>query len=395
MNHPPLVSVIIPTYNRSAYLRQAIASVLAQTYPDFEIVVVDDGSMDDTAAVVAEFADTRIRYERQANAGRSAARNRGLALARGEYIAFLDDDDLYLPDKLAVQVAFLDAHREIGLAAGGAAVIAADGSPVGQWESGRDQRQLTLPACLYACPLLTCGVLLRRQWLQALDHWFDSNMDRAEDTDLWIRLLVAGCPMAWTPAVISAYRQHAASSQHDGERYYQSYLRLLDKLYVHNDLPQTVLDERPALYAHYHALGACRAYATGQIETGQERLLLAAAAAPDAVQGKPPPLVASLVGAAQSEDSADPAVLTARVFDHLPPSLAYLRAYRSYALSAPHMQRVFAAHAAQQRPRFEDWLRGVAHYPRWLANRGVWSILWRKMILPSTAPSDGGVGSKA
>lgn len=385
MSQPPRVSVILPTFNRSGYLRQAIESVLAQTYPDFEIIVVDDGSTDDTRAVVAGFGDARIRYEYQANAGRSAARNRGLALARGEYIAFLDDDDLFLPDKLAVQVGFLDAHPEIGLAAGGAEVIAADGSLMGVWETWRDQPQLALPACLYACPLLTCGVLLRRPWLEALDRWFDPAMDRAEDTDFWIRLLVAGCPMAWTTAIVCAYRQHAASSQHDGERYYQSYLRLLDKLYARDDLPQAVLDERPALYAHNHALGACRAFAAGQIAAGQERLMLAAAAAPDAVHGKPPPVVVSLVGAAQSENRANPAVVLARVFEHLPPALAHLRAHRGYALSALHMQRVFDARAAQRRPPLRDWLRGVMYYPRWLTNRGVWSTLVRDLLLSRPA----------
>ncbi len=384
-DNAPRVSVVIPTYNRPVFLQQAIESVLGQTFGDFEILVIDDGSTSETRSVVEILNDPRIRYVRQENAGRSAARNRGLALARGEYVAFLDDDDLYLSEKLTVEVAFLDAHPEIGLMAGGAQIIATDGTFLRTWEPWRDQPQLTLPTCLYTCPVLTCSVLFRRRWLEALDPWFDPRMDRAEDTDFWIRLLAAGCPMAWTPTVVSAYRQHAASSQHDEERYYQSYLRLLDKLYARDDLPQAVLDERPALYAHYHALGACRAYAADQMEAGQERLMLAVAAAPDAVQGRPPRLVASLVGAAQSEDSADPAVLLAHVFDHLPPALAHLRAYRSYALSAPHMQRVFAAHAAQQRPKFEDWLRGVAHYPRWLANRGVWSILMRDLLLPKSS----------
>ena len=106
----PTVSVIIPTYNRRTYVQEAIDSVLAQTYPDYEIIVIDDGSTDGTDQVLHARYGDRIRYVWQENQGESAARNRGIALARGEYIALLDSDDLWLPDKLAKQIPFLDSH---------------------------------------------------------------------------------------------------------------------------------------------------------------------------------------------------------------------------------------------------------------------------------------------
>jgi glycosyltransferase involved in cell wall biosynthesis len=375
MDCPPRVSVIIPTFNRSRFLRQAIASVLAQTFPDFEVLVVDDGSSDNTAAVVAAIDDPRIIYIHQENAGRSAARNWGLAQTRGEYIALLDDDDLYLPNKLAVQVAYMDNHVEIGLVGGGTQIIATEGSLLRIWESWKDQPQLSLPACLYACPLLTCSVLFRRQWLDAIDHWFDPSMDHAEDTDFWVRLLVADCRMAWTPDIVSAYRWHLGNSQQDAESYYRGYLMLLDKLYARDDLPAAVRAERSALYAHYHIIGACHAYATDQIELGQERLLRSAIAAPEALQGMPPPIVLTIAGVAQSDGMANPVALIDTLFKHLPQQMARLKPYRRYALSALHMQQVFAAHAASKRPRLKDWLLGIYQYPCWLTNRGVWSIL--------------------
>ena len=104
----PAVSVIIPTYNRGRWLPATVASVLAQTLPSLEILIVDDGSTDDTAAVCAEFSYP-VRYIRQDNAGVGAARNRGAAEARGEWLAFLDSDDLWTPDKLEVQLAALAA----------------------------------------------------------------------------------------------------------------------------------------------------------------------------------------------------------------------------------------------------------------------------------------------
>ena len=108
------VSVVIPTRNRAGLLRAAIVSVLAQSFQDFEIVVIDDASDDDTPSVIAGLADdTRISYFRHAkNLGEAASRNAGLAHARGEYIAFLDDDDTWLPEKLAAQVEILDRSPE-------------------------------------------------------------------------------------------------------------------------------------------------------------------------------------------------------------------------------------------------------------------------------------------
>ncbi|MCA9368060.1 glycosyltransferase family 2 protein [Candidatus Kaiserbacteria bacterium] len=383
--HSTRVSVIIPTFNRSHYLRQAIISVLTQTYPDFEILVVDDGSTDDTATVVTEFDDPRIIYLYQENAGRSAARNRGLGTARGEFIGFLDDDDLYLPDKLAQQVAFLDQNQDVGLVTGGYQLIAADGSLREIHEAWKMQSKLTLPDCLYSCPLLTCTILLRRRWLTLLDHWFDPTMERAEDTDFWIRLLVAGCRMAWIPHIVSGYRLHNENSQQDRERYYFSYLTLLDKLYMQTNLPVPALEEQAMIYAHYHVLGACHAYARGETKTGQERLVQAATVAPDAMQGTPPLIVSSIAGFVQSNQVADSTSLIENMFTNLPPQLRQLQAFRRYALSAAHMQRVFTAPAAYERPAFKDWLLGVYQYPRWLWNRGVWSILIRRILLASIA----------
>src|SRR5207237_7043535 len=105
----PKVSVIIPTHNRSGFLRLAVLSVLKQTFPDFELVIVDDASGDDTPAVVKRFEDPRIRYIRhERNLRIAAARNTGISNSTGEYVAFLDDDDEWLPSKLQKQVSALD-----------------------------------------------------------------------------------------------------------------------------------------------------------------------------------------------------------------------------------------------------------------------------------------------
>ncbi len=108
----PFFSVVIPSYNRSDMTVDAINSVLGQTFPDFEIIVVDDGSTDDTEQVLRSFGD-RIRYHKQTNAGVAAARNQGISLSSGHYICYLDSDDLWHPEKLAIYKSAIDSHPEI------------------------------------------------------------------------------------------------------------------------------------------------------------------------------------------------------------------------------------------------------------------------------------------
>ncbi|HNQ23714.1 MAG TPA: glycosyltransferase family A protein [Phycisphaerae bacterium] len=128
--NPPVVSIVIPTYNRCGLLARAIESVRAQTFTNWEIVLVDDGSTDDTPRVAADYAarlGDRLHYVQQANAGSSAARNRGIDVARGEFVCFLDADDEFLPRKLERQVALFERRRELGFVYSDFAYVTYDG----------------------------------------------------------------------------------------------------------------------------------------------------------------------------------------------------------------------------------------------------------------------------
>ena len=118
----PHVSVIIPAYNCDRYISKAIASVFEQTYTDYELIVVDDGSTDDTAQLIRSYGD-RLNYIYQTNQGVAQARNSGLAAAQGQYIAFLDQDDLFLPYKLASQVTLLEQNLSLGMANSGWQIV--------------------------------------------------------------------------------------------------------------------------------------------------------------------------------------------------------------------------------------------------------------------------------
>ena len=128
----PAVSVAIKSYNHADYVHESIASVLAQSFKDFEIVVTDDGSTDATADVIARFTDPRIRFERfERNRGISAAMNATTARARGEFVAILNSDDFALPGRLETQVAFLRAHPEIAAVFGRPRLVGERGEPAG------------------------------------------------------------------------------------------------------------------------------------------------------------------------------------------------------------------------------------------------------------------------
>lgn len=182
----PAISVILPTYNRGAVLRRAIDSVLVQTFDRFELIVIDDGSTDDTPALLAAISDPRLRVARMpANAGAAAARNRGLELAQADWVAFQDSDDEWRAGKLLAQWHAREAAPQAGLVLCGYQLAPPDNSRVLPEETlaGRDPRIDILDGW----PIITPTWLVRRDWLKAANG-FDPAFTCLEDWDLAFRL---------------------------------------------------------------------------------------------------------------------------------------------------------------------------------------------------------------
>ena len=183
-----LVSVIIPTYDRAIYLGDSIRSVLAQTYSNLELIVVDDGSTDDTEAIVGEFQDPRLRYVRQPNRGRSNARNHALSLASGKFITFLDSDDLYLPDKIRLQVSYLKTHPATGMVYTCAHCIDEQGEMLShKYEASVSGLIYESIAFFTPVTITLPTVMTYREVLDKVGN-FDEKMHRFEDTDMWRRI---------------------------------------------------------------------------------------------------------------------------------------------------------------------------------------------------------------
>jgi len=185
----PRVSVIVPVYNRAAAVRAAAASVLGQTYRDFELILVDDGSTDDSGRVIDELTaedPSLVRCYHQENAGAAAARNRGIELSQGEYICFLDSDDEWLPEKLAIQVEFMDEHPAVALSYAWAYVVDEQGSVVGRLCARAGRRAYR--KLFYLNPIApTSGTMVRRRVLDDVGV-FDTSLRTRQDWDLWFRI---------------------------------------------------------------------------------------------------------------------------------------------------------------------------------------------------------------
>ena len=186
-----MVSVVIPAFNMALFVRDAVESVFNQTYTDYELIIVDDGSSDNTEEILQLYAG-RIRYFKQTNAGVSAARNRGIQEAKADYVAFLDADDLWLPDKLELQMQAFDNQKDLALVACGYSVRGRDGKIV-----IRDVLRKNYPTrkelfqALSICQLIpgcASGVVVKKKCFSEVGN-FDTTLRVGEDWDMWLRVV--------------------------------------------------------------------------------------------------------------------------------------------------------------------------------------------------------------
>lgn len=235
---PTLVSVVIPVYNGDRFLTEALESVLAQDYPHVEIIVVDDGSTDNTAAVIRQYQPA-IQAIFQRNAGVAIARNRGIEAAQGAWIAFLDADDVFLPGKLTAQITLAEALPHLGIVHSGWRRISHQGEPLMDVELWRQVPTLNLESWLRWKPVLPSAMIIQKEWLTRAGG-FDPRFPPAEDTELMLRLARLGCEADWLRQVTVLYRQHEGSAMHKGIPQARSLAAVIDDFFEQPDLPEFI-----------------------------------------------------------------------------------------------------------------------------------------------------------
>ncbi|MBE9192593.1 glycosyltransferase family 2 protein [Gloeocapsopsis crepidinum LEGE 06123] len=215
------VSVIVPVYAAEKYIADAVQSVLAQSYKNFEIILVDDGTPDASIEVCQQFIDSRIKIIHQNNRGASAARNNGIRHAQGEYIAFLDADDTWVPEKLEKHINHLEKSPNVGVSFSYCAFVDEVGKPLGIYNA-TEYKVITPGAILCRNPIVSPSCLVtRREVLEGIkfqqeydgiveDCYFDENLRQSEDAECWFRICVkTNWKLEVIPELLATYRLHS------------------------------------------------------------------------------------------------------------------------------------------------------------------------------------------
>ena len=187
----PKVSVIMPAYNAEAYIKEAMDSILGQSFTNLELIVINDCSADETEAVVSGYSDSRIIYlKNERNMGVAATLNRGLVAAGGEYIARMDSDDISMPGRLALQVRFLDQNPDYAIC-GSSLTVFGENQPDRPFPYPETDKEIRANM-MFNSPFAHPSVMIRAEMLKQCGKYYDENYEKAEDFELWYRLLRCG-----------------------------------------------------------------------------------------------------------------------------------------------------------------------------------------------------------
>lgn len=249
----PRVSVVIPCYNRARHIEKAIDSVFGQTTGNVEIILVDDGSTDNTRDIIAGKYGDRVRYIYQENQGIPGARNTGIRQARGEYVAFLDSDDYWRPNKLERQLALFEAHPEYGMVACRCDKIQCAENPKKpnrplSYQGRRGKSGWVLKDLFVKNFIRTSSVIIRRNCFEKVGL-FDETLLQTQDYDLWLRM-AAAYPVGFINEPLTVYLDNAKGISTDsllGRLYRQ---RALEKEYLKKELPKKLYRRRMAQTAN-------------------------------------------------------------------------------------------------------------------------------------------------
>lgn len=388
----PLVSVIITTYNSAPHLPAAVESVLAQTFRDFEVLLVDDGSTDDTRRVLQPYLD-RIRYIYQDNQERSAARNNGLKLAAGSLIAFLDGDDAWTPDKLDVQVAALQRYPQAVMAYGCARIVDEHGHPATWWghqtigspegEPGLVQEGSDI---LFGSPINPSIALIRRESLEQVGG-FDASIHKGigEDWDLWIRLSNLG-PFVRLPQILALYRTYGTERElrkRASDYYIDRSEYIISKNAAANPqrFPAALADQA---VGRIYLQSSMARFELGDFAAGGQALARAVEIEPPLgerkfFEGHLEHTALRLLRDGQSE-AAVMAFLN-QLIPVLPGKMRYPGLSAGQVLARAYLHEAFRGHQRQDWPAVRQGIwRGLARDPRWLLNRGVVSIALQSLL---------------
>lgn len=341
----PLVSVIVPTYNGARYIRSMIESVLDQTYGNFELIVVDDKSTDETIQIVKEYTDPRIRLiVRRKNGGSDAARMKGLRASRGEIIAFLDQDDRFHRDKLVLHVHYLDQHPNIGLTHNARFLIEGDRDTV--LRIARPPSVMTFPDIILGYPISPSDTVMRRKWANLEEAWDDSFAVRGQEFIVnggemvfYGRLWMAGCQFGTIEHALNYRRIHPDRILSDLDLRCKSELMCQEIVLSDPRCPAEAHVVRDLAAANIYVMFVYHTLNEEERELAKEFLQAALQLNQTLVTGDPCELARFLATSSSQSDETDHVAVTERVFGSLPLEYDWLAAQKDWAIARGYLNR--------------------------------------------------------
>jgi glycosyltransferase involved in cell wall biosynthesis len=317
------VSVVIPAYNQAEFLGEAINSVIEQTYINFELIIVDDASTDDLENIVKLFNDPRIifiRHER--NMGADAARITGIHASCGEVIAFLDQDDLFHPEKIQAHIEFRERHPEIGLTYNSRFELNYSANTIR--ELRRPPTTVTLSDLVQGFPIAPSEIVISREWAMREDIWSERRILHGGEYIFLGRLQLAGCKLGCVDRALN-YRRH-----HSGRVMDRLEDRCKDELFAQNVIftdprcPSEVRAIRNVAFANTYMVFCFMAMVQKETKLGQKLLREAVRLLPRIIHGNPCPFVEMLAHMSSADENLDHSELLKNVFVQLPTDINYL-----------------------------------------------------------------------
>lgn len=318
----PKISVIIPTYNGATFIGKAIQSVLGQTYPDFELIIVNDASPDNVTDVVEQFRDPRIKYiVHKKNQGVDCSRDTGLKASTGEIIAFLDQDDSYHPEKLQKHVEYLKQHPDVGFTYN--ARFELNYSSESIREIWRPPHEINLADLVLWFPIAPSDWVIRREWAMRIDFVNDYAWTGKEIVYL-SRLFLEGCKFGMVNRALNYRRHHTKRVFKDLVGGCEHELNAQRLVFSDPRCPDQILSLKGRAHANIYFFWAYRAFAQEETEIGQEFVRQMVQHNPAVIEGTTCEFVSNLAITCSDDENQDHVALLKRIFAQLPPELVHL-----------------------------------------------------------------------
>lgn len=341
MNLHPTISVIIPAYMSDRYLGEAIQSVLDQTFSDFEVIVVNDASPDNTTAVMADFKDPRIKYiVHPENRGLPATRNTAIRASSGKYIALLDADDVYLPDKLQAHYEFLEKNPEIGVSYNSRfEMFEKTGNIRRMWIA---PQQVKFGDFVVGYPFAPSDIVARREWLFKIGLLHEyNNLYGVEDLNTNCRLSLEGCTFGYVERVLNYRRHHPSRTRRHLDVSLAKVFQNLELVFGDPRCPREVVELRDRAYAYNYSVWAYWALAQEETELGKNFLRKAVQHNPSLLRENGYPLLHFLIWSCATDERGDLSEAMDRIFKQIPDDFSYIRSKYDWALGRALLIRGF------------------------------------------------------